>query len=193
MWWIVLRLKLRKADSNCSKSVAEKKKSNSNLAFIALGTNKSDRINFLRQAILNLKTNSKVNLVASSSVYETKPYGNKNQSDFLNAVIAVKTTYSLIKLFNYLKNIEANLGRNETKKWGPREIDLDLLFFNDRIFKNKKLTVPHAGIQDRDFVMIPLREIAPSFIHPVLKKKISDICSEDISNTIIRKTRYKLN
>ena len=131
--------------------------------------------------------------MASSSVYETKPYGNKNQSDFLNAVIAVKTTYSLIKLFNYLKNIEANLGRNETKKWGPREIDLDLLFFNDRIFKNKKLTVPHAGIQDRDFVMIPLREIAPSFIHPVLKKKISDICSEDISNTIIRKTRYKLN
>ena len=184
---------MRKADLNYYKSVAKKKKSNNNLAFIALGTNKGDRINFLRQAILNLKSDSKVNLVASSSVYETKPYGNKNQSDFLNAVIEVKTTYSLIRLFNYLKNIEAKLGRNEAIKWGPREIDLDLLFFNDRIFRNVKLTVPHYGIRDRDFVLVPLREIAPGFIHPVLKKKISDICIEDISQNIIRKTRLKIN
>lgn len=184
---------MRKAGLNYSKSVAEKKKSNSNLAFIALGTNKGDRLNFLRQAVFSLKSDSKINLVASSSVYETKPYGNKNQSDFLNAVVEVKTTYSLIRLFNYLKNIEAKLGRNETIKWGPREIDLDLLFFNDRIFKNEKLIVPHIGIQDRDFVLIPLREIAPNFIHPVLKKKISDICIEDISQNIIRKTRLKIN
>jgi 2-amino-4-hydroxy-6-hydroxymethyldihydropteridine diphosphokinase len=131
--------------------------------------------------------------MASSSVYETKPYGNKNQSDFLNAVIKVKTAYSLIRIFNYLKNIEMQLGRRETIKWGPREIDLDLLFFNDRIVKNEKLKVPHMGIQDRDFVLTPLKEIAPNFIHPVLKKKISDICMEDISQNIIRKTRIKIN
>ena len=184
---------MRKAGLNYSKSVAEKKKNNSNLAFIALGTNKGDKINFLRQAVDKLKSDSKVNLVTSSAVYETKPYGNKDQSDYLNAVIEVKTSYNLIELFNYLKKIETKLGRNETIKWGPREIDLDLLFFNDRIFKNEKLTVPHVGIQDRDFVLVPMREIASNFIHPVLKKKISDICIEDISQNIIRKTRLKIN
>jgi 2-amino-4-hydroxy-6-hydroxymethyldihydropteridine diphosphokinase len=188
----VLRWKLRKAGLNYSKSIAEKKKDNTNLAFIALGSNKGDRISFLRQAILHLKSDPKVQFAASSSVYETKPFGNINQSDFLNAVIEVKTTYSPIRLFYCLKNIETKLGRSETKKWGPREIDLDLLFFNDRILKNKKLRVPHVGIQDRDFVLIPLKEIAPEYVHPVLKEKISDICIENITKNIIRKTRLKL-
>jgi len=194
---IVLRLKLKKADLNYPKDAAKKKKSKNNFAFIALGTNKGDRIAYLRKAVLMLSQSasggSKVKILNSSSVYETKPFGKVEQSNFLNAVIKVKTSYNLIELFKNLKNIETKLGRNETIKWGPREIDLDLLFFNDRIFKNEKLKVPHSGIQDRDFVLIPLREIAPNFIHPVLKKKISDICKEDISRNIIRKTRLKIN
>jgi 2-amino-4-hydroxy-6-hydroxymethyldihydropteridine diphosphokinase len=184
---------LRKADLNYPKPAARKKKSKNNLAFIALGTNKGDRIKYLRQAVHNIKTNSKFRLEKVSSVYETKPYGNKNQSDFLNAVIKIKTSYKLIELFKFLKNIETKLGRIKTVKWGPREIDLDILFFNNKIFKNEILTVPHSGIKDRDFVLIPLREIAPEFIHPVLKKKISNICIEDISQNIIRKTRLKIN
>ena len=183
---------MRKVDPNYPRTPRKKVKNLKNNVYIALGSNKGDKIKFLREAILNLKTEPKVELVASSSVYETKPYGNTNQSDFLNAVIEVRTDYSLVRLFNYLKNIEAKLGRSETKKWGPREIDLDLLFFNERIFKNEKLTVPHIGIQDRDFVLIPLREITPGFIHPVLKEKISDICIENITKNIIRKTRLKL-
>lgn len=183
---------MRKAGPNYSKSISQRKKGNTNLAFIALGSNRGDRISFLRQAILYLNSDPKVQLAASSSVYEAKPYGKTNQSDFLNAVIEVKTAYSPILLFHCLKNIEAKLGRSETKKWGPREIDLDLLFFNDRIFKNEKLTVPHVGIQDRDFVLIPLSEIAPGYVHPVLKEKISDICIENITKNIIRKTRLKL-
>lgn len=189
----MLRLKLRKADLNYPKPIAKKKKRKINLAFIALGTNKGDRIKYLRQAVHNIKTNLKINLAAASSVYETKPYGIQDQSDFLNAVIKVNTSYNLAELFNYLKYIETKLGRIKTKKWGPREIDLDLLFFNNRIFRNEKLQVPHSGVQDRDFVLIPLREIAPDLIHPVLNKKISDICTKDISQNIIRKTRLKIN
>lgn len=184
---------MRKPDPNCPKASVKKDKELKNSVFIALGSNKGNRINYLRRAILNIKNDSKVAIVASSSVYETKPFGNKNQSDFLNAVIKIKTSYNLVEFFKFLKKIEVKLGRNETIKWGPREIDLDILFFNDKIFKNDKLTIPHAGIQDRDFVLIPLREIAPNFIHPVLKEKISDICIEDISQNIIRKTRLKIH
>ncbi|NWF89005.1 MAG: 2-amino-4-hydroxy-6-hydroxymethyldihydropteridine diphosphokinase [Ignavibacteriaceae bacterium] len=176
------------------------KKSKSNLAqnivsnvFIALGSNKGDRINHLRQAVLRMSNNSKITLLNKSSVYETKPFGNANQPDFLNAVIKVKTSYSLTEMIDYLKNLETELGRKESTKWGPREIDLDLLFFDEIIFKNDKVKVPHYGIQDRDFVLTPLKEIAASFFHPALKLKIQDICTDNISKTIIRKTRYKIN
>lgn len=189
----MLRLKLRKAGLSYSKSISNKRRRNSNLAFIALGSNKGERISYLRKAVSNLRNNSKIDLTTSSSVYETKPYGNLKQTNFLNAVIQIKTSFSLAKLFEYLKQLEFKLGREETTKWGPREIDLDILFFNDTIIKDQNLTVPHYGIQDRDFVLVPLNEIAPDLFHPVLKQKISDICTEDISKNIIRKTRLKIN
>ena len=163
-----------------------------NIVFIALGSNKGNRINYLRRAVSELTHDSKLKVVASSSVYETKPFGDVNQADFLNAVIKVKTSYLLIEMFDFLKQLEVELGRRESTKWGPREIDLDLLFFNDFIFNNEKLTVPHFGIQDRDFVLVPLKEIASEYFHPALKKKISDICIEDIPQTVIRKTRYRI-
>ena len=105
----------------------------------------------------------------------------------------LKLRMELIELFNYLKKLEVELDRKQTKRWEPREIDLDLLFFNDRIFKSLNLTVPHYGIRDRDFVLVPLKEIAPLYFHPALKKKIIDICKEDISRHIIRKTRFRIN
>lgn len=107
-----------------------------------------------------MSKNSKMSLLQISSVYETKPLGNTNQSNFLNAVIKMKTSYSLVEMIDYLKNLEIELGRKESEKWGPREIDLDLLFFDDIVFENDRVKVPHYGIQDRDFVLIPLNEIA---------------------------------
>lgn len=184
---------MRKAGLSCSNLLSRKRSRNSNLAFIALGSNKGERISYLRQAVSNLRNNSKIDLTASSSVYETKPYGNLKQANFLNAVIKIKTSFSLAKLFVYLKQLEFKLGRVKTTKWGPREIDLDILFFNNNIIKDQNLTVPHKGIQDRDFVLVPLNEIAPNLFHPVLKQKISDICTEDICKNIIRKTRLKIN
>jgi 2-amino-4-hydroxy-6-hydroxymethyldihydropteridine diphosphokinase len=170
-----------------------KNKNINNRVFVALGSNKGYRIGYLRKAVKKIDEDSRNKVLKTSSVYETKPYGKINQSNFLNAVIELKSSYEMLEFFNYLKVLEIDIGRTKSVKWGPREIDLDLLFFGDVIFKNKELTVPHAGINERDFVLIPLKEIAPDYFHPALKLKISDICTEDISKTIIRKTRLKIN
>ena len=184
---------MRKVNQNYLKPQTSKIKKFRNTAYIALGSNKGIRANYIKGAAAKMSQNPKISLQISSSFYETRPYGNKNQPEFLNAVIKVKTSYDLMTLLDYLKQLEIELGRSKTTKWGPREIDLDLLFFNDEIIKNKKLTLPHQGIKDRDFVLVPLNEIAWDYFHPALKKKISDICIKDISKNIIRKTRLKIH
>jgi 2-amino-4-hydroxy-6-hydroxymethyldihydropteridine diphosphokinase len=118
--------------------------------------------------------------------------GNRKQENYLNAVIKITTGYSLIELFNFLKRIEKELGRGKTEKWGDREIDLDILFYNYIIYSDERVTVPHKGITKRDFVLIPLLEIEPNLIHPELKQKISDIRVADSEKCIIRKLSEKL-
>ncbi len=127
-----------------------------------------------------------------SSIYETKPYGVKEQDNFLNAVIKISTSYDLSRLFILLKNIEDELGRKSNTKWGPREIDLDLLFFNDIVYSDEKIIIPHKEIELRDFVLTPLCEIAPDLFHPVLNQKISDICIDEKNKTIIAKIQDKI-
>ena len=131
-------------------------------------------------------------MVATSSVYETFPYGYKEQGIFFNAVIKVETDFTLFELFDFLKSIEKDLGRIKRTKWGPREIDLDLLFFNDMKFSNDIVTIPHKEIIYRDFVLVPLSEIAADFVHPTLNKKISDICLENSEKFIIQKLPDKI-
>ena len=184
---------MRKNTRRYHKSKSTKAKHSVSNVFIALGSNKGDRINYLREAVLRLRHNSKITLLKTSSVYETKPFGDVNQPNFLNAIIKVKTSYLLTEMIDYIKNLEIELGRKESAKWGPREIDLDLLFFDDVIFENDKVKVPHYGIQDRDFVLTPLNEIAAGFFHPALKQKIQDIYRDNITKTIIRKTRFRIN
>ncbi|OGU75966.1 MAG: 2-amino-4-hydroxy-6-hydroxymethyldihydropteridine diphosphokinase [Ignavibacteria bacterium RBG_16_34_14] len=161
-----------------------------NTAFIALGSNKGDKLDYLRKAINKIKQECEVEIC--SSLYETKPLGNFNQENFLNAVIKISTGYSLIELFNFLKGIEKELGRSKTEKWGEREIDLDILFFNDVVYSDEIITVPHKGIAKRDFVLVPLCEIEPGLIHPELKQKICDIMVPDSEKCIIRKLPVSL-
>lgn len=111
----------------------------------------------------------------ASSIYESSPYGEVKQGEFFNAVIKIKTNFALKELFNFLKTVEANVGRKFTIKWGPREIDLDILLFNDFIYSDEEITVPHKDMLNRDFVLVPLIEIEPEIVHPELKKKISEI------------------
>jgi len=161
-------------------------------AFIALGSNIGNKFEYLRNAYNELTLDSKIIIEKVSSVYETKPYGYSKQDNFLNAVVKLKTDYTIHYLLTKLKKLEKKLERTKTRKWGPREIDLDLLFYDDLIYSDGKLTVPHKEILKRDFVLFPLKEIAEDFIHPALKKKISDISTSRIESTIIRKIREKL-
>ena len=102
------------------------------------------------------------------------------------------TGYKLLELLDRLKAIEKKIGRENGAKWGPREIDLDILLFNDLIFSNDRITVPHKELVKRDFVLIPLSEIAPDLIHPALNQKISDICIVESEKTVIGKIQQKL-
>lgn len=144
----------------------------------------------MRRAVYKIKEKNLI--VVFSSLYETKPLGNTNQRDFLNAVIKISTGYSLIELFTFLKSIEKDLGRIKRKKWGDREVDLDILFYNNVIYSDDTITVPHKGITRRDFVLIPLCEIEPNLVHPELKQKICDINIPDSEKCIIRKLPEKL-
>ena len=156
-----------------------------NDVYLGLGSNVGDRIGFIRQAVNKIKSDNKNFVEVYSSIYESKPYGIHNQENFLNAVIKVKTEYSLKQFFNYIKQIETNLGRKPTGKWEPREIDIDILFFNDMIYSANFLTVPHPEIIYRDFVTIPLLEVDPDFVHPVFKEKIRDLIDQNRERFIL--------
>ncbi len=163
-----------------------------NTVYIGLGSNKGNKLDFLRKAVEKINNDEKCNVKVSSSLYETKPLGNRKQENYLNAVIKISTEYSIIELFNFLKSIEKGLGRSKTERWGDREIDIDILFYNDLIYSDEIITIPHKGIPNRDFVLVPLCEINSNLIHPELKQKICDINVADSEKCIIRKFPEKL-
>ena len=165
---------------------------NSEIAYIALGSNKGNREENLSKAVEKIGLDSRCSILEKSPVYETKPFGNVEQGNFLNAVISINTDYWLKELFRFLKRTETELGRIKTEKWGPREIDLDLLFFGKMIYSDFELIIPHSGILNRDFVIVPLREIAPDFIIPEKEIKITDIDLDKIEKNIVSRTDHKL-
>lgn len=133
------------------------------------------QINNIDYAIELIDQNTNCKIEESSSIYESSPYGDVEQGEFFNAVIKIKTDFELKELFHFLKGVENKVGRKITEKWGPREIDLDILFFNDLVYSDEEITVPHKDMLNRDFVIVPLTEIEPEIIHPQLNKKISEI------------------
>lgn len=161
--------------------------------YLGLGSNKGDRFNYLVSAVKLISQDKNCRLVKSSSVYETKPYGNLVQGNFYNAVILIETKYDLETLYYFLKEIEKEVGREKSeKRWNPREIDVDILFYNNLIYKSEILTVPHKDIMNRDFVLIPFIELAADYIHPILKIKISDTDLSLIDKHIIQKLNNTL-
>lgn len=147
---------------------------------------------YLSRAVEFLKKSENIEVLKISSVYETKPFGFEKQDNFLNAVVEIRTDFELKELFNFIKNSEKTLGRTESFKWGPREIDLDLLFYDNMAFSDENITIPHPEIVNRDFVLVPMNEIEPNFIHTELKEKISDICKRHKGKTVIRKLSQRL-
>lgn len=147
-------------------------------SYLGLGSNIGDRISFIENALTEISKIPDTKVVKMSSVYETEPWGEIRQDDFLNSVIEIDTKLDAAILLKELKEIEKKLGRNKTAKWSEREIDIDLLFYGIEIIENDVMNVPHLQIENRRFVLFPMAEIAPDFIHPVLKKSISELLKE---------------
>lgn len=153
-----------------------------NQAFISLGTNLGNRSGNLKKAIQAIESNLGV-IIKKSSVYETKPWGKLHQPDFLNQVILIMTDKTAQHCLLTLSSIENQMGRKRDEKWGARIIDLDLLYLDDAMIDSETLTLPHPGIPQRRFVLVPLVEIAPDFVHPRLQKnqqQLLDACTDSL-------------
>jgi len=144
---------------------------------IALGSNLGDREMNLKTALVKMKERG-MYIEKLSSFVETEPYGYTDQPKFLNAVCLVETDLSPRALLNTLLAIEREMGRVRTVKWGPRVIDLDIVFYEDLIVNEEGLIIPHPDAHNRLFVLEPLSEIAPDLVHPVLKKTVQELLIE---------------
>jgi len=156
------------------------KKSKSNISngvkvYLGIGSNLGDRCGHIQKAITYLKKVKNVKITKCSSLYETKPVGYKKQPWFINCALELETSLPPEELLKNLTRIEKALGRKREVKWRPRLIDLDILFYGQRIIKNEDLNIPHPEIAKRKFVLIPLDEINPRIYHPQLKKTVSQI------------------
>jgi len=145
--------------------------------FIAIGSNLGDREENIIDAI-NLLIANGVDVKNISSIIETKPYGNVKQPDFLNCVVDAYTALPPRMLLETLKAIEKQLGRTRTIHWGPRTIDLDIIFYDELVIDTPDLKIPHPDMQNRLFVLEPLNQLAPNFVHPVLNKTVRELLSE---------------
>lgn len=143
-------------------------------AFVGVGSNVGDRLATIRHAVTSLTESQGVDSLICSPLYETRPVGPVGPSLFLNAVIELQVHLSPRQLLRRLQEIEAALGRRPPRS-GPRPIDLDLLFFDDLVFQNGDLIVPHPRLTQREFVLRPLRDLAPEFCHPECGTSVSEL------------------
>ena len=150
------------------------------IAYIALGSNLGDKEKNLRRALL-LLTQQGVEVVRVSSFLSTEPYGVTDQPQFLNAVACVRTSLAPLALLDVLLATELAMGRVRLRHWGERNIDLDLLLYEDVVLNTPRLRLPHPDMQNRDFVLLPLAEIAPELKHPTLQKTIYEL-KENLMN-----------
>lgn len=134
-----------------------------NQSYISLGTNMGDREGFLTKAIKEISQHEEIVVEQVSSIYETDPVGYLEQDPFLNVVIKISTNLTPIQLLEVTQSIEQGLGRKRELRWGPRTIDLDILLYNQENIEVEHLRIPHPRMFERSFVLIPLKEINPSF------------------------------
>jgi 2-amino-4-hydroxy-6-hydroxymethyldihydropteridine diphosphokinase len=160
--------------------------------FIGIGSNRGDRLAFCREALHRLEadrlgTKSTVRIKKVSSLYETEPMEYLDQDWFYNAVVEIETSVSPLQLLRQCQRIENRLGKRIEISKGPRTIDLDLLFYHQTVMSRTELTLPHPAAAMRPFVLIPLAEIAPDFIHPLLRQSVSTLASRTTDLKIVKR------
>ena len=144
------------------------------VVYLSLGSNIGNRQSYIDNALIEIEL-SCGKITGISKFYNTKPWGVENQDDYLNMCVEIDTSLLPEILLNEIHNIEYRLGRKRIEKWGPRIIDIDIIFYDDIILNLPHLTIPHHLMHQRDFVLVPLSEIAENKIHPVIKKSIAEL------------------
>lgn len=149
-------------------------------AYICAGSNIGDRVGYLQQANMLLKDTPGITVLEISSIYETEPVGYKDQEWFANAVIKIETDLEPHDLLAECMRIEKQLGRDRSteERWGPRTLDLDILFYDDRIIAEEDLRIPHPRMHERAYALVPMLELDPDFVHPILGKTVVDLHNE---------------
>jgi len=156
------------------------------LIYLGLGSNIGDRFKYLKFAEKEISKLINTKVLRSSSIYKTEPWGIKLQNEFLNSVLEIESSYKAEDLLKELKKIEIALGRKKRNKWSEREIDIDILFYDNLILKNDLINIPHPEIQNRKFVLVPMCELNSGFIHPGLNCTLKSLleCTKDNSKVI---------
>ena len=159
------------------------------IAFIGIGSNMGDKVRRCEEAISEILKVDQHKLLAKSSFFKTQPMGHTLQDWFINGAIKIETELEALDLLHSLKTIERQMGRLETFRWGPRAIDLDILLFDGTSIETPELQIPHPRIQERQFVLVPLAEIDPNLLHPVLKKTVQELLEDLKENQGVERLR----
>ena len=157
-----------------------------NQVYLLIGGNMGDRMANLSAAKDKLGIQCGT-IIASSSLFETEPWGYKEQPAFLNQALLLSTPFSAEKLLEEILKIENSLGRKRDIPLGPRSIDIDIIYFNNAIIHTSNVTIPHPHIANRKFVLAPLTELAPGFLHPILLKTNKDLLEECGDSSVVYK------
>ncbi|MBW6514360.1 MAG: 2-amino-4-hydroxy-6-hydroxymethyldihydropteridine diphosphokinase [Candidatus Syntrophosphaera sp.] len=148
------------------------------IAYLSLGANMYKPRHQVQKAVQLLSADPKIRVLRKSSLVRTEAYGNEDQPDFRNQVVEIETRYNPQDLLQKLQSLENEMGRIRKEKWGPRVIDLDILFYEDLVLDSKALTLPHKDLHNRRFILELLEELVPDMVHPNLHKSISQLKQE---------------
>ncbi|MGO5074929.1 2-amino-4-hydroxy-6-hydroxymethyldihydropteridine diphosphokinase [Clostridium sporogenes] len=146
-------------------------------AYVAFGSNMGEKENYIKRALEKIEQKG-IKIIKVSPIYETEPYGVLDQDSFLNGVVKIESNLTPENLIEVLLDIEKQLDRVRERRWGPRTIDLDIIFYDDFIINEENLIIPHRDMENREFVLKPLCDIDENFIHPALKKSVKQLYDE---------------
>ena len=156
------------------------------ICYLHLGSNIGNKKLHIQKAVTRISELTG-DVLITSSLYETEPWGKKDQEEFVNAAIKINTSLNPIKLLDSIKEIENELGRRSKQKWYPRIIDIDILFYENLVLKSVKLEIPHKHLHERNFVIVPLLEIANNVYHPYYQKTIEQLSEENLDKSEVKK------